>query len=63
MESKSKKLDITPQMLILARNILRQYAEQVGKFDCHKCIMYENCEKDFRSCPETWEGIEIEDDK
>ena len=62
MEIESKKLDITPEMVILSRNILRQYTGQVGKFDCHKCILYKECEKDLRCCPETWEDIGIEED-
>lgn len=60
MEIENPKLDITSELAIISRNILRQYTSQVGQFDCHKCIFYKNCEKDFRSCPDTWGDVEIE---
>lgn len=63
MEDKCKKLDITPEMVVLARNVIKQYTSQVGRFDCHKCFLYENCHKDFLNCPETWEDIRIEENQ
>ena len=51
MEGKDEKLDITPELVLICRKVIRQYAKQIGRHDCHKCIIYAECEHDFASCP------------
>lgn len=63
MEIESEKLDITPEMVILSRNVIRQYARQISPHDCYKCILYKDCESDFFRCPEKWKDIDYETDK
>ena len=60
MEGKDEKLDITPELVIMSRNVLRQYVIQIGRHDCHDCILYKECEMDFKSCPETWKDLDYE---
>ena len=59
MEGEDKKLDITPELVILSRNVLRQYTRQIGRHDCHKCIMYTECDRDFTICPDSWKDISL----
>ena len=59
MESKDEKLDITRELVILSRNVLRQYASQIGRHDCHNCIIYTECEDDFTRCPDSWKDISL----
>ncbi len=59
MESKDEKLDITRELVVLSRNVLRQYANQIGRHDCHKCLIYVECEHDFVRCPDSWKDISL----
>lgn len=59
MEGENKKLDITPELVILSRNVLRQYTSQIGRHDCHNCIIYTECEHDFARCPDSWKDISL----
>lgn len=59
MEGENKKLDITPELVILSRNVLRQYTSQIGRHDCYKCIMYTECGRDFAICPDSWKDISL----
>lgn len=56
MEGKDEKLDITPELVLICRKVIRQYAKQIGRHDCHKCIIYAECKHDFARCPELWKG-------
>nr|DAO32679.1 MAG TPA: hypothetical protein [Caudoviricetes sp.]DAP83567.1 MAG TPA: hypothetical protein [Caudoviricetes sp.] len=62
MEIEGKKIDITPELLILSRNILRQYTQQIDARDCHKCVMYKTCPNDFVECPAKWKDVDYETD-
>ena len=59
MEGKDEKLDITPELVLICRKVIRQYAKQIGRHDCHKCIIYTECEHDFARCPELWKDISL----
>ena len=59
MEGKDEKLDITPELVLICRKVIRQYAKQIGRHDCHKCIIYAECEHDFARGPELWKDISL----
>lgn len=52
------KYDITPELVNLSRNVIRQYVAGIDRFNCHECIFYKSCEKDFASCPCEWEDLQ-----
>lgn len=54
---KETKYDITPELVTMSRNIIRQYASGIDALNCHECIFYESCEEDFASCPCEWEDL------
>lgn len=59
MEGKDEKLDITPELVLICSKVIRQYAKQIGRHDCHKYIIYAECEHDFARCPELWKDISL----
>lgn len=47
------------KLVLICRKVIRQYAKQIGRHDCHKCIIYTECEHDFARCPELWKDISL----
>lgn len=57
-----KKLDITPELALIAYNVLRDYAS--AQKDCQNCIFNTGhpnaCYLAFRATPEDWPDVEIQ---
>lgn len=55
-----EKLDITPELALVAYNTLIQFCKQQEASDdgtCNQCILYKNCPAITDSLPEEWEEI------
>lgn len=49
-----RRPEITYELARMARNVVIQYAENQGDFDCIDCAYYATCHEDFASCPARW---------